>query len=382
MYQINHIIVINKHLLLYSFIFLLISCSYSYNDNQYFNGEVRFINDTVSIQTIVNKKIEIEGIYDGPIFVYDSLMIYYPLTRSAKNLYDIYNIKNDSLVGNFFRKGNGPNEFAALTIITDFFKENNDLKTLLYAGFDKKLITWNISKSIEKQTTIIDTIMPFDWETDHHTTIYNTVFRITKDTVLAMVPATAITLDQQSVSLPLIEKRKISDNKCIKSYNIYTQYPEGNGQNVFSPYNHLSPERFLTSFYNIKPDQTKLVQALMFLPQINIIDLNTGTIKGFRFADSYNFSIFKKHIEKVDYCFTNVVCDNQYIYALYSGINITDKENAGHAHLIYVFNWDGELIKKFDLGINANHLFLDHSNNRLYAREYTSDYTYCYTLGK
>lgn len=371
----------HKHLFLFFFyICLLTGCSDPYNDSDYFNGEIYPIEENVPTETPTRHKIEMEGVYMGPVFVYDSLLFYYPMNHSAKYAYEIYNLKNDSLIGEFHRKGNGPNEFTALTTIVDFFKEGDDLKTLLYAGFDKKLITWNISKSIEKQTTIIDTVIPFDWEVDQHATIYNTIFRITEDTVLALVPTEAITLDQQSVSLPVTEKRRISDNKCIETYDVYKQYPEGNGENVFSPYNRLSPRRFLTFFCSIKPDQTKLVQALMYLPQINIIDLNTGDIKGFRFTDSYNFSVFKRNVEKVNYCFTNVVCDNQYIYTLYSGVNITDKENTGPEHLIYVFNWDGELIKKFDLGVNVNHLFLDHSNNRLYAREYHSDYTYCYTL--
>lgn len=373
----------HKHLFLFFFyICFLTGCSGSYNDNDYFNGEIYLIEENVPTETPTRHKIEMEGIYMGPVFAYDSLLFYYPMNHSAKYAYEIYNLKNDSLIGEFHRKGNGPNEFTALTTIVNFFKEGDDLKTLLYAGFDKKLITWNISMSIKKQTTIIDTIIPFDWEVDQHATIYNTIFRITEDTVLALVPTEAITLDQQSVSLPVTEKRRISDNKCIETYDVYKQYPEGNGENVFSPYNRLSPRQFLTSFYSIKPDQTKLVQALMYLPQINIIDLNTGDIKGFRFTDSYNFSVFKRNVERVNYCFTNVVCDNQYIYALYNGVNITDKENIGPEHLIYVFNWDGELIKKFDLGVNVNHLFLDHSNNRLYAREYHSDYTYCYTLGK
>ena len=375
------IFTMHKHLFLFFFyICFLTGCSGSYNDNDYFNGEIYLIEENVPTETPTRHKIEMEGIYMGPVFAYDSLLFYYPMNHSAKYAYEIYNLKNDSLIGEFHRKGNGPNEAIAITTITKFFKENGELKTWLYTGPEKELFQWNITRSIEKKTTVIDSVFSLDWEADQHVSIYNQVYRLAKDTVLVLVPPTSTTLDGQTVSLPLIEKRQLPDDTRISSYVVYKKNPESNGQNIYSPHNRLSPGQFLSAFCSLKPDRTKLVQALTYLPQINIIDLHTGEIKGFRFADSYNFSIFRKHVEQVDRCFTNVVCDDQCIYALYNGINITNKEKAEDAHLIYVFDWNGKLVKKLDIGQNVDHLFLDHSNNRLYAREYHSDYTYYYTL--
>ncbi|GKG71497.1 hypothetical protein CE91St1_06400 [Parabacteroides goldsteinii] len=367
-------------LLFYVFLFLLVSCDLNYVDNDYFIGNINVIEDSVSVKNVRSQSFAIEGVYNGPVFVYDSLLIYYPLNRTATSSYEIYNLKDLSLIGEFCGKGVGPNEIVAFTTISHFYKENGELKTLLYGANEKKLVEWNISKSLAKHTTVFDRIVSYDWDVDKHVTVYNKLFRLNTDTILAITPTVPLTLDQELVSLPLYEKRTIETNKQVKLYDIFHKYPENNGLNVHSSYNILPPERFLESFYCIKPDCSKMVQVMMFMPQINILDLQSGEVNGFRLNSSVNFSVFRKNIEKVNYCFTGVAVDDEFIYALYWGRKIKDDSDKKRSCIVYVFNWAGVLVNKIDLENYVNQIFLDEKNNILYGREYTSDYIYSYDL--
>lgn len=361
-------------------IFLFVCCNSHYTDKEYFSGNIYVIKDSVSVKNLITNSFAIEGVYNGPIFVYDSLLIYYPLNQTATSSYEIYNLKDLSFIGKFCDKGVGPDEIMALTTISHFYEENGELKTLLYGGNEKKLLEWNISKSLVEHKTVFDRIIPYNWDVNNHVTVYNNIFRLDRDTILAITPSVPLTLDQELVSLPLYEKRTITSNKQIKLYNIFDKYPENNGSNVHSSYNVLSPESFLTSFYCIKPDCSKMVQVMMYMPQINILDLQSGVIEGFRINSSIDFSIFKKNIEKVNYCFTNVAVNDDFIYALYWGRKIKGDSEKKNSCTVYIFDWNGNLVNKIDLRKYVNQIFLDEKNNILYGREYSSDYIYSYNL--
>lgn len=361
-------------------VFLFVCCNSHNSDNEYFSGNIYVLKDSISAKSLKTKSFTIEGVYNGPIYVYDSLLVYYPLNQTATSSYEIYNLKDSSFMGGFCDKGIGPNEIMALTTITHFYEENGELKTLLYGGNEKKMLEWNISKSLAEHKTVFDRIVYYNWDVDNHVTVYNNIFRIDRDTILTITPTIPLTLDQELVSLPVYEKRTIDSNKQVQLYNVFHKYPENNGVKVHSPYNILSPESFLTSFYCIKPDFSKMVQVMMFMPQINILDLQSGMIEGFRISSAVDFTIFKKNIEKVNYCFTNVTVNNKFIYALYWGRKVKGDSDKNSSCIVYIFDWNGTLVNKIDLGKYVNQIFLDEKNNILYGREYTSDYIYSYDL--
>lgn len=366
--------------LLYSilFILLLCCCNSSFTDNDYFAGEINLIKDSLPVKDIQPESIEIDGIYKGPIFVYDSLLIYYPMNFTATSSYEVYNLNNKSLLGKFCNRGGGPNEIISLTLVSHFYTENGDLKTLLYGGNEKKLVEWNISKSLAKQTTVFDQVVPYDWDVDSHVIPYNKLFRISSDTIWVTVPSTFLTIDNELISLPVYEKRTISTNRQVQKYDIFYKIPENNGDKVQSAL--LSPERFLESFYCMKPDGSKIVQAMLFMPQVNILDLRSGGVEGFRINPFIRFSTFKENIGKINYNFTSVAVDDRFIYALYWGRSIKDKNEKKQSNIVYVFDWEGNLVNKLGLGKYVEHIFLDEKNHILYGREYTSDYVYAYDL--
>lgn len=356
-------------------VFLSISCSQTTDTEKYFAGELFFVTDTLSVKKLEPSIIEIEGVYKGPIFVYDSLLFYYPLNASAANFYDIYNLKDGSLLGRFCNKGGGPKEVVALTTISHIYKEGGDLKTLLYAGNEKKLLEWNVSESLKQQKTVFDRIIVYNWDIDNHYTIYNRIFKLQSDSLFTITPTTPLTLDFLTVSLPLYEKRTISTNKKICSYPVFLDTPQGNDPNL------LMPENFLSSFYSIKPDLSKVAQSLMHLHQLNIIDINTGIVKGFRMKGTSDFSTFKNNINKVKYNYIDLATSDSFIYSLFLGVSINAPEKRSDTScMIHVYDWKGNLLHKIDLGHYVDQIVLDDVNQLLYGREYTSEQIYCYDL--
>lgn len=356
-------------------VYFSISCNQITDTEKYFAGEIFFVADTVPVKKWEPHIIEVEGVYQGPIFVYDSLLFYYPLNASATNFYDIYNLKNDSLLGKFCNKGGGPDEVIALTTISHFYKEKGDLKALLYAGNEKKLLEWNISESLKQQKTIFDRIVSYHWDVDDHYAIYNRIFRLNSDTLFTITPTTPLTLDLKTVSLPLYEKRSIKTNRKIHSYSVFLDTPDGDDTNL------LMPENIFASFYGIKPDLTKVAQSLMYLPQINIIDINSDIVNGFRVKGSYDFSVFEDKINKVKSNYIDLSVSDDFIYALFLGVNInTPEKRSKTSCMVHVYDWEGNLLHKVDLGYYVDQIVLDDKNDLLYGREYTSEQIYCYNL--
>lgn len=119
----------------------------------------------------------------------------------------------------------------------------------------------------------------------------------------------------------------------------------------------------------------------MYLQQINIIDLETGDVKGFRIKGTPGFSIFEKDINKVKTNYSSLEADNNYIYALYREVSahISDTTTTSQLH---IFNWNGNLIRKYDLGQIVKLITLDPVNNILYGRNNATEKMYRYDLNK
>ena len=144
-----------------------ISCSEKYDDNKYFNGDIRKIEDNSGVvRKIALKSVVLNGPNYGYIAVYDSLMFFLN-SKLPNHFYNIFNINTGEEIGNFCNRGGGPEESAAFGPISQFFKVGNELKTLLFAPHEERLVIWNITQSIIQGTTIIDKIIPYAWRDEN-----------------------------------------------------------------------------------------------------------------------------------------------------------------------------------------------------------------------
>ena len=354
--------------ILYKYIFavlLLTGCNTSdkIQDVDYFNGEIKEVSEKECINIDVEwQDLELDGAYYGDVYVHDSIMIFYN-TKLNSHFFSAFNIETNEEKGIFCEKGNGPNEAVAYSRMYSFFKENEDLKTLLYAPHNNKICIWNITQSLKQGYTVIKDI-PYSWREENNNVFYNDIHYLGNDQLIAKNQSQPI--GEYDASSPYYQKRTVSTNEQIKRYDIYKQI-------IINKDAIIVPSSFYDSKDAIKPDGTKIVMAMRNLPQINIVDLNTGQIYGYRLKGGEDFSIFKtKGNWKIHYQWAHA--DNKYIYASYLGKS-RDKSlrEEPETQVIHIFDWEGNLKYKLQLNDAAGHFFVDNIKNRLYKWNYRKD---------
>lgn len=345
------------HSVIFFICLILCACNQEYNESEYFNGTLQDIKSNHCISKLVSSKVlPLEGTYYGIPAVYDSLILFHnpKLKIQAFNINNINTLKE---VGTFCEKGNGPSESVAFSPIYYIFKEGDELKTHLFAPNERKLFQWNITKSIQRQHTYYDTIIPFSFREKKNYAYFQQIFRITTDTVIAKVGVQAV--GEADATLPFYQKLNVQTEQPIQEYRSFKK-------TIANEESTIIPEVFYYTYSTIKPDKTKLAEAMRNLPQINIIDLKTGDIRGFRMKNGEDFSIFKKKNKKLKIHFSSLTADDNYIYAIYCGKNRPEKGEDFTINTIYIFNWEGELKYRLTTDCNILETALDCINNRLY----------------
>lgn len=359
-----------RNLLLIALFFILIGCTIDEKD--YFNGSIKEVVDSTKIDSTKIKKINLVDInlnsdyISQQILIHDSLVISY-LFSDNNYFFNIVNIKDGNLIGQFCHKGKGNNELLYCIGLNNCYVESNELKTLVTDTHKDMLYEWNISKSIETKETIFDKIIDFKIiEPDRP---YTYTYRINDSTLLGYLSSGANDFYRTKPILPAIELRDIFSKNIFKTINVFKDTFEEREP----PVNRVNNEKgfipsfnFFRSITDVRPDCKYAVQAMVYLAQINIINIMTGEVKGIRLKDSPDFSIFRnyKRIEK-RYFSKDVIATNDYIYVGYSGENLDVKGN--NVGYIYKFDWNGDIIDVYDLSFNVSQILYDRATNKLYA---------------
>jgi hypothetical protein len=358
---------------------LMMNCHNNTVDQTCFNGEIRWIDDIRHVTKVILSEVSLDGAYYGWPAVYDSLMIF----RNSKlpgAHFNIFNLNTGNEIGDFCNKGGGPEEMISIHPIYQFFKEGEELKTLLFAANESKLYVWNITKSVDQRTTVLDTVIPYAWREEHNMAYYKYIYRLNRDTLLAYVQSAVLTIDAKEATVPCYQQRTVRTNELIRNYDIFKR-PVRNNDAV------IMPETFFYSSDGIKPDGSRIVQGMWNLSQINIIDTRTGRVTGYRMKNTPDVSVFKTDMENSKVYYTRLQADDHYIYALYCGkqrpLSWAEEVNAPLLwHIIHVFDWEGNLIRKLDLDHPVYEFWLDQVKNRLYTLDMGTDKVYSYDLNE
>jgi hypothetical protein len=329
--------------------------------DQYFNGEIRYIDDSDKIvKNIVAIPVSLDGQYHGAIAVYDSLLICWN-PRLPDYFFNIFNIDTGEEIGSFVRRGIGPEDAVAVAPINQFFKKGDDLMTMLLAVPEDRLFIWNISQSIERGFTVFDTIVAHNGRSDNGSP-FNFVFRKDENVLLAYVQALGIDIEGAETTTPFYEKRTIYTNELITKLPIYTK------ENVRrNAQEHFPASSFFFSQDVIKPDGSKISQAMTYIPQINIIDINTGGIFGFRKKNGTGFSLFNRQPRIIRAYYIRAQADSNFIYTTYWGKEMWDRGSIPNINTIHVFNWHGSLVYELITDRSFADIWLDQVRNRLYT---------------
>jgi hypothetical protein len=331
--------------------------------------------------TVPEEKISLEPlILNGPFFgtpaVYDSLMIFW--NRKLPNaFFSIFNLNTGEYIGDFCSKGGGQEEFYTLPIIYNLYIDNREIKTMLLAPHENKMMIWNISKSVELTSTVYDTIVSYE-RSNEQARNYIYTFRQDEDMLVTRVSSELLSLNGEIASTPFYEKRTIYSNQLLKRYDIYKSN-EIRGKDP-----KKDPSSYYYSWDIMKPDGSKIAQAMYNLSQINIIDLATGEVTGYRLEGTPDYSCFNTDMTQIKTFYMRIQADDNYIYALYYGeaIDETSQVPPKLPHIIHVFNWKGKFVKKLSLDHEVLEIAIDLHHNKLYAIDVMNDLAFSYDLNQ
>jgi hypothetical protein len=354
----------------------LVVCCKSSKRGDIFNGEIRYFDDSRKVvKDVTSKPVTMDdGIPAGMIAVHDSLLICWHPNRD--NFFNIINLDTGKEIGSFCRKGRGPEEVISFGPIKQFFKKDDNLCTFLWDYNGGRLFLWNISRSVERGSTVYDTIIPYAKN------MYFFLFYQPEDMLFVNRPASIPNDDPNSeeVVLPFYEKRSISTKEVIQDYRIYKE-KSLREQDV------VGLESFFYTWDVIKPDGLKIAQVMKWLPQVNVLDTRTGDVVGYRVKDGPDFSLLEKDpfVRPADLYYFSVHADDNYIYATYWGKERWD-DRIGNIipsfNTIHVFDWSGEQLYEFVTDRSFQRVWLDRVRNRLYTIDPNSDEVYYLDLGE
>jgi len=167
------------------------------------------------------------------------------------------------------------------------------------------------------------------------------------------------------------------------------------GKGLFFKYNSSSDEdlvwainkRYKKLFNNLTMNQAvfsdaiwvhelkqKVAVAMKYYNHLHFYTMDGALIKTLSIGKKITPVIDKKHQivkDESKYCFIDIYGTKDYIYALWLGKSFQQLEQ--HAEKIqsglFVFNWDGDLIKTFELDRTINRLAIDEQEQKLYGSE-------------
>lgn len=362
-----------------SFVLFLSACHTQMTDADYFVGEISYVDDSQAVlKQATSHLVDLEGQNYGVIAVYDSLYICWNL-KLPDGFYNVFNLDTHKEIGTFCLRGQGPEDLVDASSICQLFEEDGDVKTLVLEMSRSRLLKWNITRSVQTGSTEFDTIVPFTNKADEFRS-HQYVFRQCGDTLwCGLNDDVKDELDGNEVYLPYYEKRLLHNNELLQRFYLYKE------ASLQAP--NICDNSFFYTRDAIKPDGTKIVQVMRSLPQVNIIDTNTGKVAGFRLKSQKRKGLdfgwcetYETSINKPLY-FNWVHTDDKYIYAVYSGKRQDDPE-VNEMNMIFVFDWKGNLCYKLQTDRPYFRLWADPVRGRLYTQSTETDETYYIDMGE
>ncbi len=341
-------------------------------DSEYFNGQVAIV-DCEKMDSLKGEKVEIENNYPGWFNASDSLIFIHTIIKQ-ENFITVYNYLTGEHKGEFFIKGRGPGEFINLSKIYQIYKRDNRRMATLYSPNNEEIVVWDITNSLSKGCTQ-NTLISIKNISSDNKLLYGGFYLINDSTYLLGIPVYYSTTDGERYPLSMFVKVNTKTGDILQKFTLFNMPVINKNDNFFFKSNNYY------SFSGvIHPDGKKYFMAMIALAQVNILNLETGELKGFRLNDTPDFSYLNNNKDKFKVYYTNVAADEQFICCLYSGKVFEKGKDFPSTDYIYVFNWEGDFVKKVYLEHNASQIAVDSKNGYILTKDDVEGIVYRYDL--
>lgn len=352
----------NFKILLFGILFF--SCR-SKDDSIYFKGNLIHIDISSKVDTLEGNIIKLEEEHYGLISVYDSLIFFSnPMDRQYQ--FRCYNHITGKHLANFFPIGRGHEEFMNVSPIHHTFNCGDTIKSIFVAANEEKMGLFNISQSILNKRTVLEDLSDFKWKKSFLkplTTLYPL-----GDRIVGYIHGGKSLLENSKNTLPHYIYFDKTTMDIIDTVDIYNEVLN----NILSD---RVDSKVLGFFTALKPDGTKMVNSMSFLQQINILNIETGEIKGIRFGQKTLLDLIDNPEEvKMYHMFFDV--DDDYIYVPMFADGMINKG----ANIINVFSWDGDYIAQYYIKEAFDQIQIEPKSNKLFTYNQFTSTLYCYGI--
>lgn len=292
----------------------------------------------------VGEEVHIAG---GPIvgatnlYVYDSLLIVKGTAKDEAGQMFLYSLDDGRYCGNFVDQGRGQNEL--LSPIFGGIYESSEGYDLIYL-FDlqrSEAYAFDAGKSVQTGDTHISKICALP---------AGTMYAYGLNGSLHFVKIT----QPDGMTGQLLDR----DGAVLKSVPLYSEL-----SGVMYLDKLSSSDAFL--------DGSKtLAMAMIMLPQVNFIDIDSGQSHTSATSRSYKSweKIFQKDITQQTVYYTAICTSEEYVIALYCGVPLVDwaKGDIADSHL-HIFNSGGEFVYDVALDSKLKAMSYDGHSGTLYG---------------
>jgi hypothetical protein len=333
-----------KKFIVLIFVIMIFSCEEKEKRNEIFKGETVYVK-IPGEDILSGSKIELDGIYTDAMIAYDSLLFF-----SSRKYTDYegltFNVKTGKTISQSLMRGTGPGGFVS-PVLLEQLESDSSICLWVYDWGKHTCILINLIDG--SQIKKID-VSKLPNERDMITGI----FVLNDSLLLAYNQGEDLYFDGNTLLPPFYRILNYRKNSEIAVYNVYNQFKYRS--------NTIAPQSCLFSLDRIKPDKTKLAMPMERFRQINIMDIRTGKVMGYKIENTPEFDILRKGSQtEIKPYYTETEVDDELIYAaIYHEKGIS----------IDVFDWEGNFkrVLILDLGNKEiSGIALDRINKFIYA---------------
>lgn len=264
----------------------------------------------------------------------DSLLIAFDYVDDNKFV-KVFDMRNDSLLARFGSEGHAGNEFDGS--IGDCSYRNNGPDIIMdLSSFDgEQSQAINLSKSIKEQNTVMSPNV-------RHKVNSTWQIQISKNKYFAK---NKISYEDIRDNIFFPPKYYLINDDEVKEINIFPQIVDNVKYVFFTCY---------SSFPQINENRTKVVDIFQFFNILNIIDVQTGKVRGLKEKGSGEWadvdSILKadKHTEKAMKAANSDAClANEYFFVLQKKHKFIDEQQDVKYPILLQFDYEGNLQNVF-----------------------------------
>lgn len=364
-------------ILLLACLCLLGACQQEVN---YFNGEMHTVKLPAVADTLDGRELHFDEVQTGNMFVYDSLL-FFTSSKFPGYLVSVFNAKTGKHLANCFGRGQGPYEFYDLSFIRYVNHVDGCPHLYAYSVNDERLIDIDITTFLKDlgRTGKVDysavQVQDCSWSA-YHTAPFNYQYPVDEKHLWVKTSFELSITDGEEPILPAYERIDREKKQVTQRYPIFA-FPVQNG-NLPDVY----PSFFYLSTDAIHPGGKQAAMAMLILPQMNITNLETGKMTCHQISGMLKQDVSKASRENIYLYYLSTVADRQFIYTLFVNKPLFEAkgEEQPQGNEIHVYDWSGNLVKRWHLPHEASEIKLDFKGKFLYAKNNVTDQVYVYEL--